>query len=221
MRVLITGATGLTGRQILVRAAQRGITVTAVVRPGSAHTGVLASFDGSVVVADPLDPDALTPHVRGHDVVVCAVGQNRRTRSPWARLVSPPDTITRAARALATAADRGDVRVGVLLSANGVADSREQTSRVFQWLVDHSNLRHAFEDSAAAERAVEAARTPWVVLRPTLLGGKPSGWQHLDRVAGLRTTISRADVADAVLDAAAPTVVQPSTMPITAVRRPG
>ena len=219
MRVLLTGATGLTGQQVLARAAHRGIEVTAVVRPGSANASALASFDGPVVIADPFDPEALAPHVRGHDVVVCAVGQNRRTRSPWSRLVSPPDTITRAARALATAADRGDVRLGVLLSANGVADSREQTSTAFRWLVDHSNLRHAFEDSATAERAVHTARAPWVVLRPTLLGGRSAGWQDLDRVAGLRTTISRTDVADAVLAAAASSTAHHRTASITAARR--
>jgi uncharacterized protein YbjT (DUF2867 family) len=218
VRVLLIGATGLTGQQVLARARHRRIEVTAVVRPGSTSRVTRWSTDVPVVVADPLDPDALAPHVPGHDVVVCAVGQHRRTRSPWSRLVSPADTITRAATALAAVADRDDVRAGVLVSANGVADSRDQTSTTFQRLVDHSNLRHAFADSAAAERVVQAARTPWVVLRPTLLGGRAERWQELDRVAGLRTTISRRGVADAILDVAASTATHPATMSITAAR---
>jgi uncharacterized protein YbjT (DUF2867 family) len=218
VRVLLIGATGLTGQQVLARARQRRIGVTAVVRPGSARRGSRWPTDVPVVVADPLDPDALAPHVRGHDVLVCAIGQNRRTRSPWSRLVSPADTITRAAAALAAVGDHSDVPAGVLVSANGVADSRDRTSATFQGLVDHSNLRLAFADSAAAELVVHAARTPGVVLRPTLLGGRPEGWRELDRVAGLRTTISRRDVADAVLDVAASTATYPATMSITGAR---
>ena len=200
MRMLLVGATGLTGRAVLALAADRAVQVTAVVRPGSPRA---LAGDVDVVVADPLDPLAMRDAAAGHEVVVCTVGQNRRTRSPWSALTSPPDTITRAARALASAGDAAGARVGVLVSAHGVADSRARTSPAFRFLVDHSRIATAFEDSAGAEDAVRAAVTPWVALRPTLLtSAKGSGWTPLVGTAGLRTSISRADLAAAVLDVA-------------------
>ena len=211
MRMLLVGASGLTGRAVLAQARDRDVKVTAVVRPGSARQ---LGGDIDVAVADPLDPAAMASLAAGHDVLVCAIGQNRRTRSPWSKLTSPPDTITRAARALVAAGDAGGVRLGILVSANGVADSRQRTSRAFRLLVDHSKISTAFDDSATAEDAVRAATTPWIVLRPTLLSGKQLGWQPLTRTAGLRTSISRAALAQAILDVAEQGTTHPSPLSI-------
>jgi len=68
--------------------------------------------------------------------------------------------------------------------------------------VDHSQISAAFADSAAAEDTVRAATTPWIVLRPTLLSGARPRWQPLGRTAGLGTSISRAALAQAILDVA-------------------
>jgi putative NADH-flavin reductase len=70
MNIVVFGATGDTGRQVLELAAAAGHTVTAFARDPKAVTAAGAR----VVAGDVLDPDAVLRAVDGADAVVSALG---------------------------------------------------------------------------------------------------------------------------------------------------
>jgi uncharacterized protein YbjT (DUF2867 family) len=68
-RVLVTGATGFTGRYVVRRLSEAGYRVTAFVRAGSAR-GAVEPFVEGFAVGDLGDPGSLGRALRGHDVLV-------------------------------------------------------------------------------------------------------------------------------------------------------
>ncbi len=78
MKIVLIGATGRTGREVLPRAISRGHHVTAVVR----STGQIESNDSLTVTCDDvLDADFLATVVCGDDVIISSLarGSQRRT----------------------------------------------------------------------------------------------------------------------------------------------
>src|SRR6266436_9262191 len=72
MRLLIIGATGGTGRELVKQALERGHQVTAFVRTPARLR--LAHERLTVVRGDVLDRSSVEAAVRGHDAVLSALG---------------------------------------------------------------------------------------------------------------------------------------------------
>ena len=92
MNLVVLGATGGTGLEVVRQALQRGHSVTALVR--SPHR--LKPFGGQITVkqGDLLSSADLKPVIQGHDAVVSAFGP----RLPVSRRGRPsPSTIRRSA----------------------------------------------------------------------------------------------------------------------------
>lgn len=116
MNLVVFGASGATGRHVVTLAAEAGHHVRAVVRAVSP-----APVAGLRVEADVVDPASVAHAVRGADAVAVCLGISRRTRSPFAPLVSPPDLTSRAVAAIVAAMrDTGPRRI-VHVSAFGPA----------------------------------------------------------------------------------------------------
>src|SRR5690349_14120178 len=107
MKLLILGASGGVGNWLTRLAAQAGHDVTAMVRPGTpfeAPTGV------RVIRGNVLDPRALASALEGQGAVASCLGLRRRSKLPWAPLLSPPDLTTNIARLLSTIMPQAGVR---------------------------------------------------------------------------------------------------------------
>lgn len=70
MKVLVTGASGRIGANIVRELTQQGYTVRAAVRPGTPRAAKLNSFSVEIVEADLADRAALALSVEGMDAVV-------------------------------------------------------------------------------------------------------------------------------------------------------
>jgi uncharacterized protein YbjT (DUF2867 family) len=69
--VLIVGATGGLGQDVVAEALARGYETRALVR-NPEHSALPANVE--IVRGDVLDPSSLTDAVRGRDAVICALG---------------------------------------------------------------------------------------------------------------------------------------------------
>lgn len=79
-KVLITGATGFLGRQVLKEALARGLAVRAMVRPGSDGTSA-RQMGAEVVNGDLLDRDSVERAMRGCRAVIhSAIGYSNRRK---------------------------------------------------------------------------------------------------------------------------------------------
>src|SRR5690349_9628927 len=123
MKLLILGATGATGRELLVQALHAGHDVTALVRD-PAGLGDLAR-QVRVLTGDATSERALTAALPGHSAIVSALGSGKSMKS---------DIASRAAAALTTAAKQTGVSRLVLLSAFGVGNSLDQASTIQRFM---------------------------------------------------------------------------------------
>jgi putative NADH-flavin reductase len=161
MRLLLLGATGRTGREILDLALSRGHHVTAFVRsPHKLQTA--ASL--RVVAGDPRRRDLLADEMAGHDAVLSAIGP-----PPGEALRSGTSLVADCARALVGAMVETQVDRLAILSAAVLFPERGPYFAFFQWL-----LRHHARDLRAMEALVESSGLNWTIARPPRLTASAS-----------------------------------------------
>jgi uncharacterized protein YbjT (DUF2867 family) len=186
VRILVLGATGRTGAEILGQAAAAGHQVRALVRdPGRLPS--LPSGAAEVVKGDATDPAAVARAAAGVDAVLVALGPGRDLKS---------DLASRSAQVLTKALAGSPVRV-VVLSAFGVGDSLAMASRV-QRLMYRTVMRDLFEDKARADAIWQDSGLDWTIVRPvTLTNGPVTGHfqAHEQQESRGFPRIARADVA--------------------------
>jgi putative NADH-flavin reductase len=192
MRVLVLGASGGVGQQLVRQAAERGHDVTALSRVVSTNTsGRVRS-----VVDDVLRPGCFHDHLAGHDVVLSSLGLQRRSPNPWSALTSPPDFASRTASSLIAAMrERGVTRV-IAVSAAGVGKSAATMNAAMKFLVATSKIGVAYRDLDVMEQLYRRSGLDTCCVRPTRLTDGPLTKQaKVSSGFGLNASIARADVA--------------------------
>ena len=205
-RVLIVGATGGTGRQLIAQALERGNTVTALVRP-SASLGV---FDNPsklgvehpnlrIVQGDVLDYASVDSAVRGQEAVICALGHKQFFR--------PTRILSEGTRNILRAMETHGVPRLVCETSLGIGNSAGRMGLYYTFFTIPVILPFYFWDKTRQERLIAASKVEWVIVRPGVLtnGEKRGVYRHGCDVGSFVGTvrISRADVADFMLNQAA------------------
>ncbi|MDA9520493.1 flavin reductase [Bradyrhizobium sp. CCBAU 11434] len=191
--ILVLGATGGTGRQIVKQALARGHQVTALARsPEKA-----GDLNGArLVVGDVRDEKVLREVLRGQDAVVSALGT---PASPFREVT----LLTTATRALVQAMTAERVSRLVAITGMGAGDSRGHGGFLFDRLIFPLLLNKVYADKDRQEAIVRESGLDWVLIRPTVLNDKPGrgSVRALTDLSDLHGgSISRQDVATFVLD---------------------
>lgn len=189
MKLIVFGATGGTGQQLVTQALAQGHAVTAFVRRPEMMTTQHAAL--TVVQGDVTAAAAVAAAMAGHEVVLSALG----TRGGPAVL---PDGTRKILEAMAQAG----IRRSLWVSSFGAGDSLKQMGWLAQTLIVKGLLRQAIEEKNAQERIIMASGGDWIIARPGGLTDGPLTGQY--RVTGPgdkvgQPSISRADVADFML----------------------
>jgi putative NADH-flavin reductase len=151
------------------------------------------------VVADVLDPAAITPAVAGADAVVSALGP-RSSRNRSSIVSAGTASILEAMRAVGTS------RL-VVVSAAPVANDDHGTTLPYRLLVNpllRALLGGLYADLAVMEETVRRSGLDWTIMRPPqLTDGPRTGTYRQAKDINLRGgyRISRADLAEAILAA--------------------
>jgi uncharacterized protein YbjT (DUF2867 family) len=193
-RLLIVGATGGTGRQLVTQALERGYVVTALVRDPSRLQVDHPQL--TVTQGDVLDEDAVEAAVRGQDAVLSALGHKR--------FFYPTRILSEGTGNILRAMDTHGVPRLVCQTSLGIGDSAGRMGLYYTFFVIPVILPFYFWDKTRQERMVAGSDVEWVIVRPAVLtnGGKRGRCRH-GRHAGsflLTVRISRADVADFMLN---------------------
>jgi putative NADH-flavin reductase len=193
MRVLILGATGGVGNEIVRQAVRRGHEVTALVRSATR----LKSYDHAIrkLEGDLLNENTLENALRNQEAVLSGFGP----RLPIAK--TERDLLTRFAVALVPAMQRVDVARLVIVS----------TAFLFKdpvlpptYLVGRLFFPTVVTDAAAMEGTIVAGSLDWTIVRPPQLTDKPHTGRYRVREGHLPRfgfNISRADLADYMITA--------------------
>lgn len=192
MNLLVFGATGGTGRQVVEQAIEQGYKVTAFVRNPAKldikHTNL------KVVRGDAMDITSVEQAVQGQDAVVCVLGAGRK-RTGTIRSEGTQQIIL--------AMEKASIRRFICQSTLGVGDSWENLNFFWKYIMFGFLLRQVFADHERQESYVKQSDLDWTIVRPGAFvhgertGNYRHGFPSTDKTSKLK--ISRADVADFIL----------------------
>ena len=194
MRVIIFGATGGTGHEIVKQALERGHDVTAFVRTpaklGFSHERL------SVARGDVMDAASVEAAMPGHDAALCALGHRR--------YLGPSNIVSEGTRHIVDAMRKHNVRRLVCETALGVGDSSGRLGLYYTLFVIPFILPFYWYDKGRQEKLVKASNVEWVIVRPGQLtnGRKRGQYRHGPKVGNYlwSVSISRADTAEFMLN---------------------
>lgn len=164
MRLVVFGATGGTGTNVVERALAQGHDVVAAVRR---PTAMQARDRLAIIQCDALDPAAVAAAMTGGDAVICTIGpaSNRK----------PGTLISVGTRNLLAGCVAGGINRFVFESGLMVGDGRELSPSgrvaVRMFGLVYSRLK---ADKVIAEAAITASPLDWVIVRPPNLTHGPA-----------------------------------------------
>lgn len=192
MKIIVFGASGGTGVEIVQQALAAGHTVTAFVRDPARLA--VKSANLQVVQGDATDAAAVERALAGQEAVISALGPSRPPT---------PGMMETAAKNIVAGMKKHGLRRLVSTTGAGVRDPQDRPK-----LVDHvmkallSLMAGAvLRDSAANVEVIRASDLDWTIVRfPRLMDGPRTGKYRAGYVGqDSGTQLSRADGADFVL----------------------
>lgn len=191
MNIVVFGATGTVGRQLVAQALEQGHVVTAVARRPQKLEILHPNL--KLYPADVFDPDAVDLAVKGADAVMIALGA-----PGLAGTVRSQGT-----RHIVDAMKRQGVRRLICQSTLGAGPSRGNLDFFWKYLMFGILLRAVMKDHERQEDIVMNSGLDWTIVRPAAFTDGPVtdlykyGFAPRERQLALK--ISRADVASFML----------------------
>lgn len=193
MRIVVLGATGRTGRQVVEQALQAGHEVVAYVRNPD---GLAAQGEGlTVVQGDILDAVRVSEAVAGADAVISAVGSTPD---------SPEAMLTRGMANVVAAMKEHGVRRLIVVTRAGVRLENDPAGLGRRLMLGWLGIvaPHALRDAQGAVEVIRASGLDWTVVRaPRLSNGAGTGRVRSGALPlGPMHAVSRADLARFMLE---------------------
>lgn len=206
--VLVVGATGGTGQQIVAQLQEQGYGVRALVRDAASAAEKLGP-KVNIVVADVRNPESLVPAFAGVTRVISAIGAGEKDGPN-----SPEFVDYGGNKNLIDAAVNVGARQFVLVSSMGVTHEDHVLNRIFG---------NVLIWKMAGEDYLRAAGIAYTVVRPGGLHDKRGGEQKIifeqtDTVKSV--SISRTDVAAVCVAALRYTEAQNKTFEVFSIKKP-
>lgn len=188
MKVLIIGATGGTGRQLVKQALTAGHAVTVLARNPEK---IRARHERlRVLQGDILDFDSLDVAVAGQEAVLSSLG----TKSVlWPVIIFSEGTTN-----LLKAMTQHDVRRLICITGIGAGDSRGHGGFFYDKIILPLFLKRIYRDKDKQEELIRKSDRDWIIVRPGYLTNGPSkgNYRVLTDLTGVTVgRISRADAA--------------------------
>lgn len=188
MTVLLIGATGPTGREILRAAEAAGIAMRAFARRADA----LAAKGVDVAQGDVRDVASLRNAMAGVTAVVSALGTPLLLKGPVTLLSEGTRNVVSAMQA------QGVARL-LCITGMGAGDSRGHGGLLYDRIILPALLGRIYADKNRQEDVVRQSRLDWTLVRPAFLKNAPArgAWREIVSWAGQpkMTAIARGDVA--------------------------
>ena len=191
MNVLLLGATGLSGKEILKRALEKGHRVTVLVRDPSK---LEISSDRLIVVkGDILEPNSLPDIFHNQDAVISSLGRGKSLKSN--------DLISKAVDNFLPVMKEKKVSRLIFISAFGVGETYKQASPI-QKFVFRVFLKNIYSDKQKGDQKIMQSDLDWTLLYPVLLTNKPFSGKYKTgeelRMSAM-PKLGRTDLADFVI----------------------
>jgi putative NADH-flavin reductase len=191
MRVLVIGASGPLGREIVKTTLDRGHHVTAFVR----RTFDMQHERLTVAQGDVMDSDSLNRPMAGQEAVICALGIPQTFK--------PVEIYSEGTSHIIRCMMRHNTRRLICVTGIGAGLSKGHGGWLYNKVIQPFLLKTIYEDKTRQGELIRYCDRDWVVVRPAVLTDGPAKGRYamLKDVRGVQTTtISRADTAAFCVD---------------------
>lgn len=168
MKILLLGATGRTGKQIIEAAIQKGFEISAIAR----NPQKLEKFKIDITAGTPYDYETVEKAIEGCDAVINTLNVSRKSDNPWAALAAPRDLISKAASNTMKAMTKSGIKRFIALSTIGAGRSWKKIPFILKLIVSISNMRPAFRDHGKQEEILESSDMDYTICRAPLLSNE-------------------------------------------------
>lgn len=200
--ILLLGATGRTGKEVLDIALSRKYLVHALLRDRDKIIP-FRNQNLKVLQGDTRDPADISKTMKGVGAFISCLNISRKSDFPWSDLRTPPSFLSETMKDIIDGAKQSGVNRLIFTSAWCVAESRPFIPSWFAWLIDNSNISAAYLEHEWQEALVKASNMDWTIVRPVGLidssCGRPTR-VFLQNEAKPSLTISRRNTALFLLD---------------------
>ncbi|HEX7846965.1 MAG TPA: SDR family oxidoreductase [Chitinophagaceae bacterium] len=191
MKLIIFGSSGTVGRQLLLQALQSGYSVTAFTRSKERLSDIMHPHL-RIVEGDVLNEKDVLLNMKGHDAVLCALGDGRKG------IVRSQGT-----KNILKAMKEAGIDRFVCQTTLGAGDSRGNLNFFWKHIMFGWFLKEAYRDHELQEEHILQSKLNWTIVRPGAFtnGNVTGNYQHgfAGNEKNLKLKISRADLADFML----------------------
>jgi len=191
MKIIVFGATGTVGAEIVRQSLEKGFEVTAFVR----NVGKLSGYNHvnlNVHPGDVLNPQEVEKALSGHEAVFCALGDGRVGK------IRASGTLN-----IIHAMHTTGIKRMLCLSTIGMGESYGNLNFFWKHIMFGMLLKKAFNDHKLQERYIRDSNLDYTIIRPSALTNGPSSNTYKvgfdGKYRSLTLKISRTDVADFML----------------------
>ncbi|MDP4087027.1 MAG: NAD(P)H-binding protein [Bacillota bacterium] len=190
MKILVFGATGPTGQQIVSQGLELGYKMTAFVR--NSEKLAIRHPNLTIITGNVVDPKKVQDAVKGHDVIMSALGNGRSLKG---------DVFSIGSMNIVNAMEESLCKRIIIMSAFGVGNSINEVPILLK-IIYKTLLKKTFVDKAIGERYLKQSNLDWTLVHPVILANGPKTTNYKTGKCidiGEIPKISRADVADFML----------------------
>lgn len=185
--IVIFGATGGTGKQLVKQSLEKGYSVSAFLRTPK-KLGI-TDKNLTIIKGDVLNYSDVLKAVSNHDAVICSLGIPASDKSTLRT-----DGTTNIVKAMK---EKGIKRF-ICQTSLGFGNSKEVLPWHMKYIIVPLILKNAFKDHELQESVIEKTKLDWTIVRPgNMTNGEITktykyGFKPTDKI---KLKISRADVA--------------------------
>lgn len=190
-KIVIFGATGGTGQELVKQALQKGYLVTAFAR--TPQKLKISDEKLRIIQGDVLNKEEVLSALEKQDVVCCSLGMPASDRSTLRT-----DGTANIVKAMK---EKGIKRL-ICQTSLGFGDSKEVLPWHMKYIIVPFILKHAFKDHELQETLIEKSQLDWTIVRPGNMtnGKKTEVYKHgFEPTEKIKLKVSRADVAHFML----------------------
>lgn len=190
-KIIIFGATGGTGQELIIQSLAKGHQVTAYVR--SPKKLQIQNRMLSVIKGDVLNYEEVHKAMNGHSIVFSCLGMPASDKTSL-RTIGTANIVK--------AMESHKVKRFISQTSLGYGDSKEVLPWHMKYLVVPFILKNAFKDHESQEEVIQKSNTEWTIVRPgNMTNGERTGNYKFGFLPTekIKLKISRSDVADFML----------------------
>jgi putative NADH-flavin reductase len=191
MKVLVIGATGPTGMELVKQALEHGHEVTAAARRPE---GVTFPAGTRIVKAEVMDAASMAVAAEGQDAVLSSLGSKIDRK--------PTTLFSQGTRNIIAAMERSGVRRLLCITGIGAGDSKGHGGFLYDRIIQPLLLDEIYKDKTRQEQIIRRSRLDWTIFRPGALNNGPlkGVYREFTDLTGVTIgSISRADAAQCLL----------------------